>query len=67
MQSHTIDENLSDLKKAIVMLESNNESRYIVAIQMIPDLLKNDKMNCLDLIFPKFKVKKLRKITLVRI
>jgi hypothetical protein len=51
-----IDENLSDLKKALMMLESNNESRCIVAVKMIPELLKNDKINCLDLLFPKFKV-----------
>jgi hypothetical protein len=51
-----IDENLSDLKKAVVMLESNNESRCTVSIKMIPELLKNEKINCLDLIFPKFKV-----------
>lgn len=51
-----IDENLSDLKKALLMIESNNESRCIVGMKMIPDLLKYDKMNCLDLIFPRFKV-----------
>jgi hypothetical protein len=51
-----IDENLSDLKKAVLMLESNNESRCTVSIKMIPELLKNEKINCLDLIFPKFKV-----------
>ena len=51
-----IDENLTAVKKALLMLESKNESRCIVAIKMVPDLLKKDKINCIDLLIPKLKV-----------
>jgi hypothetical protein len=56
LRSHTIDEELNDINKSIVLLKSSYEVQLIVGVKMIPFLLKNDKNNCINKVFPQFKV-----------
>lgn len=57
LKAYMIDENLNDLSKAILMLnDQTNEFRCLIAIKMIPNLLINDKYNCIEKLFPKLKV-----------
>ena len=58
LRSHTIDEELNDINKCIVLLKSSYEVQLIVGVKMIPFLLKNDKNNCINKVFPQFKVSK---------
>jgi len=56
LKSHTIDEDLNDFKKSIILLKSNYEAQLICGIKMIPDLLRFDKSTCVLKVFPDFKV-----------
>ena len=56
LRSHTLDEELTDINKAIVLLKSNYEVQLIVGVKMVPFLLKSDKTNCIQKVFPQFKV-----------
>lgn len=56
IKSHTIDEDLNDFKKTIILLKSNYEAQLLCGIKSIPDLLKQDKQCCIQKVFPDFKV-----------
>jgi hypothetical protein len=58
MHSHIVDENCTDLMKLTLFIDSNSEKQQIIALKILPDVLKNESPSCIQLIFPKLNVKK---------
>lgn len=55
LESHTIDEEIDNVSKSIILLKSCYEAQVICGIRMIPEMLYNDADDCIIRVFPDFK------------